>query len=153
MFKLKQNGIDGKLLSLMLSYLMDRKQRAVINGFASEWRSVETGVPQGSVSGPLLFLIYINDLEEGIKSRVKFFADDTSVFSIVTDPNVSASELNNDLIIIELWAKQWKMSFNPNPTKQAIELLFSRKRSREAHPPLYFNDQIVASANDLKHFC
>ena len=80
---------------------MDRKQRVVINGFASEWGSVEAGVPQGSVLGPLLFLIYINDLEEGIKSQIKFFADDTSLFSIVTDPEVSASELNHDLAQIE----------------------------------------------------
>ena len=127
-FKLKQNGIDGKLLSLMASYLMDRKQRVVINGFSSEWGSIEAGVPQGSVLGPLLFLVYINDLEEGIKSQVKFFADDTSLFSIITDPKVSASELNHDLALIESWARQWKMSFNPDPTKQAVELIFSKKK-------------------------
>ena len=79
--KLKQNGIDRKLLSLMLSYVVDWKQCVVINGFASEWGSIEAGVPRGSVLGPLLFLIYINDLE-GIKSQVKYFADDTSQFSM-----------------------------------------------------------------------
>ena len=135
-FKLTRNGIDGKLLSLMSNYLMDRMQRVVINGFLSEWGSMEASGPQGSVLGPLLFLIYINDLEEGIKSQVKFFADDTSLFSIVTDPKVSATELNHDLTLIESWAQQWKMSFNPDPTKQAIQLFFSRKRSYEAHPPL-----------------
>ena len=80
--------------------------------------SIEAGVPQGSVLGPLLFLIYINDLEEGIKSQVKFFTDDTSLFSTVTDPKVSVSELNHDLTLIESWAQQWKMSFNPDPTSQ-----------------------------------
>ena len=72
----------------------------MINGYASEWGDIESGVPQGSVLGPLLFLIYINDLENGLKSKVKFFADDTSLFSIVNDPNISASELNHDLDLI-----------------------------------------------------
>ena len=82
-FKLKQNGIDGKLLGLFESYLCNRKQRVVINGSESVWGKIDAGVPQGSVLGPLLFLIYINDLEDGIKSQIKFFADDTSLFSIV----------------------------------------------------------------------
>ena len=79
-FKLKQNGIEGKLLTLFQNYLSNRKQRVVINGTESNWGDVQAGVPQGSVFGPLLFLIYINDLEEGIKSSVKSFADDTSLF-------------------------------------------------------------------------
>ena len=66
----------------------------MINGKNSDWGKINSGVPQGSVLGPLLFLIYINDLENGIKSSIKFFADDTSLFSIVKDPNTSAIELN-----------------------------------------------------------
>ena len=80
LFKLKQNGIEGNLLGLLRNYLRNRKQRVVINGSESEWGEIESGVPQGSVLGPLLFLIYINDLEDGIKSQIKFFADDTSIF-------------------------------------------------------------------------
>ena len=72
-FKLKQNGIDGKLLVLFESYLCNRKQRVVINGSESEWGIIDAGVPQGSVLGPLLFLIYINDLEDGMRSQIKFF--------------------------------------------------------------------------------
>jgi len=79
-FKLKQNGIEGKLLNLFQNYLANRKQRVVLNGMESNWGEIKAGVPQGSVLGPLLFLVYINDLEEGIKSSVKFFADDTSLF-------------------------------------------------------------------------
>ena len=98
---------------------------------------IEAGVPQGSVLDPLLFLIYINDLEKGIKSEVKFFADDTSLFSIVSDPVATAAQINHDLQLIEQWAYQWKMSFNPDPNKQAIELLFSQKNENINHPPLF----------------
>ena len=85
------------LLTLLSSYLNNRKQRVVQNGSSSDWNPIESGVPQGSVLGPLLFLIYINDLEKGIKSIIKLYADDTMLFSIVHDPLISASELNHDL--------------------------------------------------------
>ena len=150
-FKLKQNGIEGKLLTLFQNYLSNRKQRVVINGSESNWGDIKAGVPQGSVLGPLLFLVYINDLEEGIKSSVKFFADDTSLFSIVHDPLVSAEELNYDLDLINKWAYQWKMSFNPDPTKQAEEILFSRKLKSPDHPPIYFNNIEVKRVSDHKH--
>ena len=126
-FKLKQNGVEGKMLNLLQNYLTDRKQRVVLNGMESEWGAIKAGVPQGSVLGPLLFLVYINDLEDGIRSNIKFFADDTSLFSIVNDPKVSARDLQHDLDLITKWAHQWKMSFNPDPTKQAVEILFSQK--------------------------
>ena len=90
-FKLKQNGVSGKLLSFFQSYLSNRKQRVTLNGFHSEFASIESGVPQGSVLGPLLFLVYINDLEKGVKSNVKFFADDTMLYSVVKDPAISAA--------------------------------------------------------------
>ena len=99
-FKMRQNGISGQLLKLFQNYLNNRKQRVVINGFQADYSNIESGVPQGSVLGPLLFLIYINDLERNIKSNVKFFADDTMLFSIVNDPILSASELNHDLNVI-----------------------------------------------------
>ena len=100
-FKLEQNGIDGKLLNLFKNYLSNRKQRVVLNGMESKWGEIRAGVPQGSVLGPLLFLIYINDLEDGIKSNVKFFADDTSLFSIVQDPKVSFECCNTTLTLLQ----------------------------------------------------
>ena len=83
----------------------------VLNGSSSLFLPVESGVPQGSVLGPLLFLIYINDLEINIKSKIKFFADDTMLFSIVHDPGLPAEDLNSDLSTIRSWAHQWKFSF------------------------------------------
>ena len=151
LYKLQQNGIDGKLLSLFSNYLSNRKQRVVLNGMASEWAAISSGVPQGSVLGPLLFLIFVNDLEEGTKSKIKFFADDTSLFSIIRDPIISASELNHDLELISKWAAQWKMSFNPDPTKPAEEILFSVKRKSPPHPPLFFNGIEVKRVCNHKH--
>ena len=150
-FKLQQNGIEGNLLDLLQNYLNNRKQRVVINGFESNLGDIKAGVPQGSVLGPLLFLIYINDLEDGIKSSIKFFADDTSLFSVVRDPQITAEELNHDLSLINQWANQWKMTFNPDPTKLAEEVLFSYKRQSPQHPPIYFNNNEVKRVNEHKH--
>ena len=95
-FKLKQNGVTGNLLKLLENYLSNRKQRVVLNKSPIRMHPIKSGVPQGSVLGPLLFLVYINDLENGIKSSINFFAEDTSLFSIVKDSISSADELNHD---------------------------------------------------------
>ena len=94
----------------------NRKQRVVLNGFPAGYSTIESGVPQGSVLGHLLFLIYINDLERNIKSNVKIFADDTMLFSIVNDPVISANELNQDLKVINQWAPtngRWSSTLIP----------------------------------------
>ena len=96
-FKLKQNGISGKLLSVLSDFLKDRKQRVILNEQVSSWTGVNTGVPEGSILSALLFLIYINDLVDGLSSNTKFFADDTSLFSVVHDVETYRNELNNDL--------------------------------------------------------
>ena len=150
-FKLRQNGVTGNLLKLFESYLHNRQQRVVINGSCSPYQTIESGVPQGSVLGPLLFLIYINDLEKNIKSNIKFFADDTMLFSIVKDTVVSATELNLDLDHIFKWAYQWKMEFNPDTTKQATEVIFSCKRKKTTHPRLTFNGNNVVEVSDQKY--
>ena len=129
-YKLIQNGISGNLLNLQEDFLKKRKQRAVLNGQVSTWKNINAGVPQGSILGPLLFLIYINDLTEGLTTNVKLFADDTSLFSVVNDTLTSANDLNKDFKIINNWGFQWKMNFNPDPTKQAHEVIFSRKTKK-----------------------
>ena len=83
--------------------MSNRYQRVVLNGQASSWADVKAGVPQGSILGPLFFLIYINDLSENLKSTVKLFADDTSIFHVVKDSNTSAEILNHDLTRISEW--------------------------------------------------
>ena len=118
-----------ELYYLLENYLSNRFQRVLLNGQASSWRPVLAGVPQGSILGPLLFLIYINDLPNELKSNAKLFADDTSLFTIVKDKNKSANMLNNDLRRISKWAYNWKMLFNSDPSKPAQEVVFSRKRN------------------------
>ena len=104
LFKLKCTGISGNLLSLLRNFLSDRFQQVVLNGQCSSWSSVLAGVPQGSILGPLLFLIYINDLPDNLQSTAKLFADDTSLFSTKYDPNISASQLDSDLKKNSHWA-------------------------------------------------
>ena len=127
LFKLKQNGISGNLLNVITDFLYQRKQRVVLNGQHSSWTNIEAGVPQGSILGPLFFLIYINDLSDGLTSNPKLFADDTSLFSVIHNINSTANDLNSDLMKISNWAFQWKMIFNPDINKQAQEVTFSRK--------------------------
>ena len=109
--KIKAHGIEGKILSWIKAWLRDRKQRVVINGNKSDWGEVTSGVPQGSVLGPLLFLIYINDLDDGIRSDISKFADDTKI-----GRNISTGEdaaiLQEDLDRLFEWAEKWQMEFN-----------------------------------------
>ena len=149
--KLKQNGIGGPLLKLLTDFLKSRKQRAVLNGQHSSWSDVLAGVPQGSILGPLLFLIYINDLSDGLQCNPKLFPDDTSLFATVHNIKKATNDLNNDLTKMTKWAFQWKMSFNPDISKQVHEVIFSRKSSVSFHPPLTVNNIPVARTNSQKH--
>ena len=149
--KLKCLGVEGDFYNILENYLKNRKQRVVLNGQSSSWLDINAGVPQGSVLGPLLFLIYINDLPENLVSVTKLFADDTSIFSTVFDINKSSEDLNRDLSTVNNWAFLWKMAFNPDPNKQATEVVFSRRRKPDNHPALYFNDAPVTTAPFKKH--
>ena len=137
------NGISRKLLCLVKDLLSDRKQRVVLNGKCLSWMDVHAGIPRGSIIGPLLLLIQVNDIPDNLVSNAKLLADDRSLFSTVTDPNITANQINNDLHNISAWAYQWKMNFNPDTSKQAQELIFSRKVRVTAPPRFVFNNNPV----------
>ena len=150
-FKLQQNGISDDLRNILSDFLRNRKQRVTLNGQSSSWTNFNDRVPQGSILGPLLFLIYINDLPDGLSSNAKLFADDTSLFSVVHDINTYAIESNSDLKKNNNWAFQWKMTFNPDRSKQAQEVVFSRKLKKTTDPPLFFNNNNVSQVNFQTH--
>ena len=114
-----------------------RTTGVILPGVSSDWSKILAGVPQGSVLGPLLFLIYINDTVNEIGSNIRLFADDTSLFMIAGNPVISAEQLNADLVKILQWAETWLVSFNPTKTES---LLISRKINRPLHPPLYMQN-------------
>ena len=149
-FKLEQNGISGKLHKLLHDFLVNRKQRVILNGKVSSWANVKSSVPQGLILGPLLFLFYINDLPKGFSSNAKLFADNTSLFSVIHDSSTTRNELNDDLIKTNNWAYQWKMSFNPDPNKQAQEVIFRRKTKKKNHAPLTFSKSNVNQSTSQK---
>ena len=96
-YKLRQYGISGELLNVLTDFLDNRTQRVILNGQYSSWAKVEAGVPEGSILGWLLFLIYIKDLSDNLASNPKLFADGTSLFSVVENVYASNIDLNNHL--------------------------------------------------------
>ena len=123
-----------------------------MNGQHSTWVKIEAGVPQGSTLRPFLFLIYINDLSDDLTLNPKLFVDDSSLLSLVQNVNsTTTTDLNNGLSEVSDWAFQWKMNFNPDPNKQAQEVIFSIKINQINHPPLLFNQNLVKSSSTKKH--
>ena len=118
--KLLQAGVEEKFYDILSSYLRDRKQIVVVNGEKSDILDIKAGVPQGSRLGPLLFLIYMNDISNDIESDILIFADDTSLFVSGKDPAETALILNRDLQKISDWATKWKVKFNTAKTKTII---------------------------------
>lgn len=137
-YKLQKYGIRGEILGWIENYITDRTQKVVIEGYSSGIETTNAGVPQGSVLGPFLFLIYINDIVENICNQIRLFADDTSLFVVVDDnDNNSAKSLTADLEKIKQWSNQWLVDFNPNKT---INVNFSRKK--KTHPQVSFGNTL-----------
>jgi len=109
--KLEYYGVQGKNVSWVKAFLSDRRQRVVVNGSQSDWCPVTSGVPQGSVLGPSLFLVYINDFVENLSSEIRLFADDSILYrDIVTEDDHRI--LQEDLHRLFYWSNIWQMSFN-----------------------------------------
>ena len=121
--KLRHYGIKGKVNQWIGNFLSGRSQQVVLSGEKSPYISVESGVPQGSVLGPALFLYYINDMPEGIKSTVRLFADDTIVYLTIASDKDS-TDLQEDLDRLAKWETVWKMLFHP---QKCNVLTISRK--------------------------
>ena len=103
-YKLRSYGVQSKLIDLLKDYLSNRKQRVIINGASSSWKPIKSGVPQGSVLGPLLFLVFINDLPEHLICNSKLFADDVSLNDIMYDEKYSTENIEHDLKLIYDWS-------------------------------------------------
>ena len=109
--KLKKYGIGGQVLEWISLWLTNRLQRVTVDGAASKWVRVKSGVPQGTVLGPLLFLIYINDIGFGVSSTLRLFADDCILYRVIDSPRDSEI-LQQDLNLITQWCKCWQMRLN-----------------------------------------
>ena len=147
LYKLQKIGIMGNLLNWFRNYLTNRRQRVIIKGQSSEWGVIEAGVPQGSNLGPLLFVIFINDIVEAVNCNIKLFADDTCLYVLVDDnPQESANLLNENLDNVKEWARQWVVDFNATKTKA----MTISNRSLD-HPSLLFNHTELEEVQDHKH--
>ena len=114
--KVKSYGIGGEVSEWIRSFLVSRSQQVLVEGARSEWAEVGSGVPQGSVLGPLLFLLYINDLPDGIQNSVKMFADDSKLFG-PADTHDSRLQLQEDIQHLERWSLMWQLPFNISKCK------------------------------------
>ena len=149
-YKLRSYGIRSNLLNLLMNYLDNRKQRVMINGTNSSWKPIKSGVPQGSVLGPLLFLIFINDLPDNLNCSPKLFADDVSLNVVMHDNKNSTENIEKDLKLLYDWSVTWKMEFNPDTSKPAEEVLFTNRNSN-AYNPITFEHIAIKSVNEHKH--
>ena len=145
--KLEQIKIQDSALQLFKSYLSNRVQITVIDSKKSTEKQILAGVPQGSRLGPLLWIMYYNDILEGLNCEVLIFADDICIFAQGNTPEQTAQILNDDLAKISDWASKWKVNFNPSKTKN---MLFSHKIFSNV-PHILFNNTIVKQVQEHKH--
>ena len=146
LFKLKQNGIDAPLLAWFENYLSYRQLSVIVGNAKSRPLTINTWVPQGSVLGPLLFLVYVNDVTENIFSISRLLAADTSMTCCATSITDTEGILNNELLKLSTWAKQWLVSFNPS---KSVAMLFTNKAVPFTR--LVFDNVVLAFVKSHKH--
>ena len=146
-YKLSYYGITGCLLTWIENFLTGRVERVLVDGQSSDPAPVDSGVPQGSVTGLLWFLLYINDLPNQLKCTCRLFADDCLIYAPVRDNEGKSSFLQDDLITLEKWQDDWMMQFNlskcvtmsiatRNPTKRIYDFCGQHLESGDLYPYL-----------------
>ena len=149
-YKLDNIGIRGSLLKWLTNYLSNRQQCVVIQGRKSSYKYIHAGVPQGSVLGPLLFLVYINDICSGVKSIVQLYADDTSLFHVIKNRNIisAVNAINDDLLVIQRWSHQWLVEVS---TDKSVTMIISRKSIPTGRQPVIFGNNPLKNVCNHKH--
>jgi hypothetical protein len=127
--KIKSYGIVGPTLNWIKDFLKNRTQKVMVNGAGSEWENVTSGIPQGSVLGPILFVIYINDLPDTVESDSYLFADDTKIFRIIKGED-DKEILQDDLAKLEEWSDKWLLKFHPEKCKH---MKISKSKNEETN--------------------
>ena len=146
--KLRCLGVEGSMFEWLCDYLSNRKIRVVINGQSSTWKNTTAGVPQGSILGPLLFLVFINDITANIESDIHLFADDTSLMDIIENHINTYAKLNRDLKRLSLWSKKWLVTFNATKT---VYLQVTRKLNPSPKPRLILDGEQIKEVMTHKH--
>ena len=151
LYKLRSAGIGGSLLSIVQGFLSGRTQKVVLDGVASRVVSVVSGVPQGSVLGPLLFLLYTSELSSIVENTLITYADDSTLLATIPSPTdrlLVSDSLNRDLCRISEWCVAWGMKVNPSKTKSMV---VSRSRTvLPVHPSLSFEGQLIEDESELR---
>ena len=145
--KLHHYGIRGMLLTWISDFLRDRRQAVVVNGIRSDFIKVQSGVPQGSVLGPCLFLIYINDLPDLLTAHARLFADDTAVYDVVASPDDQA-HLQRNLNQLAAWEKRWDMVFHPG---KCTTLPVTRSRKSLPQPQYQLHGHTLDTVSNVKY--
>ena len=144
--KLHHYGIQGKLLTWISDFLKDRRQAVVVNGIRSDFIKVQSGVEQGSVLGPCLFLVYINDLPDLLTAHARLFADDTAVYDVVESPEDQDHLQNLDQLAE--WEKRWDMVFHP---EKCSTLPVTRSRKGLPQPQYQLHGHILQTVNSVNY--
>ena len=122
----------------------------VLNGQESSWVSINAGVPQGSILGHILFLVFISNIVDEVGCKIKLFADDTSIYAIVDSPLLALNALKSNMQRISRWASRWLVTFNPKKT-ESICKIFSRKIDPDYHPRLLMDGNVIKTDQSHKH--
>ena len=147
LLKLNRYGIDGQLYLWFRNFLTNRRQRVQIRGSYSEWSPVISGVPQGSILGPIMFLIYVNDIPNIITSTAKLFADDTKIYRQINKVEDSIA-LQSDLTALDLWADRWQVKFNPSKC-EVMRITHNKDKSTTRYQVSSTELRNVSSYKDL----